>query len=662
MLQFTPHQIAQLRERLQRQPQILTALHEQTDPVAEHFHIQKTALATWTAYYACPRHSVPLTMDMADSEHHVCPVDGEVFTGEPYVGAWWRYINSHNGGACHSAALIWLLTGEDESLELARRILVEYATYYPGYEIHGGIPYNKPGKANAQALCDAGWIKDLLAAYDILREALTVEERTLIERDLLRCAADFLMTVRTDQLHNHEVVVDSAIAMIGLLLEEPRYLSFGLEERYGLRYQLEHATLSDGLWFEGTPGYHFYAMDQFLAYEGFAWNTEHSFFHDPHFIEVLKFPLRLLGPDCTLPLLNDSGSGYKGLAGNERIYEQAYALSGDADMLRLLHLCYQGRERNNRYSFFHGPEELPLCEELSHEDYHGGAPGASGLTTLHGPDGRFLLVKHSPFGGEHDHYDRLGLSFSAFGTAALPDIGTCFYGAPLHYAHYKNTLPHNTVNLNGENQPPANGRVLRYERREDHVLLDTEARWDGSYKPLDSFTICQWSDEAYAGAVFRRIIAWYGEFFIDLFHVTVPESRSIDWVFHVRGLPQFSGPALHDRPWTETGPGSYLRDVQTLDSSALSWGFEGGVLEVYPLLTSGSTLYRATGPDNPSTKELSYLIRRVEGTEALFASVIHARREDEPTISLVSCERTTTGVFLEVRLKSREPVQLTYEF
>ena len=50
----------------------------------------------------------------------------------------------------------------------------------------------------------------------------------------------------------------------------------------------------------------------------------------------------------------------------------------------------------------------------------------------------------------------LDISYEAFGKRITPDLGTTGYGALMHYDYYKNTGSHNTVNIEGNNQAPAN--------------------------------------------------------------------------------------------------------------------------------------------------------------------------------------------------------------
>ena len=64
--------------------------------------------------------------------------------------------------------------------------------------------------------------------------------------------------------------------MVGIALGREDYIRHALEDKYGLRYQLEHGLLQDGMWFENTFHYHFYGLLNFFAYEKMARNTPYS--------------------------------------------------------------------------------------------------------------------------------------------------------------------------------------------------------------------------------------------------------------------------------------------------------------------------------------------------------------------------------------------------
>lgn len=199
--------------------------------------VPETGCASWELFYYCPTHGVPLIWDRHASEHYRCPIDGEEFTGEPFRGGWWRKLNDLNARACYQLGIAWMLTEDKTYFDRVRDILMQYARYYPGYAEHGGIPYNGPGKMNAQTLCDALCLSEFVKGYDLIFDALTENEQLIIERDLLRAGADFLLSKRWEQLHNHEVRINSALAMLGAVLDDTHYLDIGVNKEWGLRDQ-----------------------------------------------------------------------------------------------------------------------------------------------------------------------------------------------------------------------------------------------------------------------------------------------------------------------------------------------------------------------------------------------------------------------------------------
>ncbi|HBC99230.1 MAG TPA: hypothetical protein DC053_07525 [Lachnoclostridium sp.] len=131
---------------------------------------------------------------------------------------------------------------------------------------------------------------------------------------------------------------------------------------------------------------------------------------------------------------------------------------------------YERESRDNLEAFVYGADVLPQCT-VDFDNYHVEA-GQPGCTVLRGKNGRYLLLKHDRYGGEHDHYDRLDISYLAYGKRISPDLGTTGYGAVLHYDYYKNTGSHNTVNIGEENQSPVLGKLTRYEEIDGIIYVE----------------------------------------------------------------------------------------------------------------------------------------------------------------------------------------------
>lgn len=663
MIQFTQQEVKKFIEKLKEDDGVIHWLTEQVHGVTEHgINIPETGIGTWGGYYFCKKHSTRLIYNPKDSEHHVCPVDGEALTDEQYTGSWWNATNGRNSRACHHSAILWMLTGEKEYLEYARTILTGYARFYPSYEVHGQVPYNEPGKVSAQAITDAGWVKGLVFGYDIVKEELSQEERSFVEKNLFAVCGEFLMEHRTDQLHNHEVVINSAIAMIGVLLGREDMIEFSVYGKYGLRYQLENAVFKDFLWFEGTLGYHFFTLGHLMSFEKFAVNTPYSLLSHPNYLPMLKMPIQLLQPDFTPPALNDTSS-QGSLSGQENIYEFAYKVYGDKELGWLLHKIYGQRERDRLLAFLYGADRIPEVEEPVLGNFH--SEDGCGLTVFRGKDSRYLLVKHSPYGGEHDHYDRLGILFSAYGRRILPDLATTGYSAPLHYGYYKNTGSHNTVVINESNQPPANPVVLAYSQEEDYLLLDVEVRWDGSYKPLDSFVIPDWDEESYRGVSLRRIIAWYEDYFIEIFKVDGVKDKTIDWVLHAEGsLKPMAGAEDSPGAFSSKKPFNHLKNMKKLVPEGVAksvWYGEGCNLCLYSGSAGDRTLYYGEGPGTSPVKDISYIIQRTKGESALFVNVFEAFASEPQIEGDVRICAKEDRVEVQLMLTSGEVRAFSYE-
>ena len=651
MFLFNKDEIAEFRRRVQKDRRIIELLKNQVKPALEReIAVPDEGISNWAHYYYCPTHSIRLRFDLDNPHAHICPVDGEVLAGEPYDSTWRSLMNRANYKWALELALLYLLTEDTSCAERSKNILFEYSKRYSGYAAHGNIPYNGPGKAEPQTLNEAVFLRTFAYATDLLEDYLSEDTDTFIKENMLLPGGEFLMKHRINQLHNHEVFVNSAIAVLGLYTGSDKLIKFAVCEPYGLKYQLEHGVLSDAFWFEGSINCHLVALESFMSFEKFAHFTKHAGLDIPKYIDMFRFVFSFLTPKKELPLLNDSSR----LNLNEyELFEFAYKLCRDSQLTATVNYTYQSKERNSVEGFFFLVETLPLQEgPLNLRNYHN-ADG-SGITVLRGEEERYLLIKHSPYGGEHDHYDRLALSFSALGSKLCSDFGTTGYGAQYHYEYYKNTGTHNTVMINEFNQAPANGEVFSYKEYADRIELECGVRWSANFKMPDSFTICDWSNDSYSGVEFRRKIIWCGKYFIEAFNVSNVKNHSIDWVLHVAGeLKADFIETVSVAEFSDKKPFKYLHDVKKLAVSGVvehSFKIDNGHFNLFSLVDE-HIIYRALGPDCPSINDVNYIINRKIGESALFINVFEAFAET-PEIKNVEVERADTGVLVKVNNKS----------
>lgn len=580
-------------------------------------HIPQTGIASWNLYYFCPHHGVRLTWQ-ADSPHqHACPVDGETFSGEPWDGAWWREMNGRNASACQQLGLLWRLTGETPYRDKVRMLLMGYADVYPDYKVHGDIPHNGPGKMNAQTLCEANCILDMALGYDFIRDSLPPGEQQHIGEILLRCAATFLRAHRSPQIHNHEVKISAALGVQGFVLEDESLLDFAVNQPYGLRWQLEHGLLAEGLWFEGSIHYHYYALQGFFAFEKLARGTHWSLLDGPWYPRMLSFPLSLVLPDGTFPRLNDCLAGQEKLYHRD-LYEFAWFIWHDPLYASVLQLTED--EADWRETLLWRDRALPETAINPLPQHSVFAPGA-GLTLWRHPQQQLaVLIKHSPWGGEHDHYDRLSLMLWQHNGWLLPDLGTTGYGAKMHYDYYKNSATHNTLSVNQTNQPPANTEVLGWHMGDDYHWIDAEVNWKKPPPTLNSHTRVEWDVEAWREVRFRRRLLWLDDVLIDLSTVENPHRQQLDWTLHLaaKALDQSGMP----QPFSLRGPLRDMRDSTVTPLHGCQPRHFSRENDTFALWLAGDgELWQGLAPDNPAIGDLSYLVLRNHLPQARFCCV-----------------------------------------
>ena len=595
-----------------------------------------------------------------------------MYTGQPYEGGWWTYINYDNSANCQALAYSYLCTGNPEHLAAVKQILLGYARNFKNYEVHGDIPYNKPGRMNSQVLCDSAQTYEYASAYAIVKDCFTEDERNLIEKEFFVPAAEHIMENITHQIHNHEVNICCAIGAVGLVLGRRDFLEFAVNEKYGLKYQLDNALLKNGLWFEGSLGYHFFALEALFNFDKLARYTEYSLTSDPHYSEILKkmllLPFNMVDCDGVLPRLNDGGGGSRIARPYSDVYEYGYAVFKDERLLPPIYeaIANRGGVRFSGFdTLFYGEEELPENPGYNTPADYLDDEG-SGLAVIRGNDSKCLLFKAIPYGGEHDHYDRLALSFKAFGKNLCSDIGTSSgYGSPLHYAYYKNTATHNTVCINGENIAPCETQVIKYERREDgSYLLDAKTLPPDNFVMPDSFTIQAWPDDTYAGSSMRRTLLYKDEYFIDVFRVSANNELRKDWIWHTAGEIALPEGAVSKSSVAESGPQSLLTDVYSYTGcgiTKLTYNCGDGVSLDIHALSDGKELIFAKGDNNPATSKISYVMERCFEKEPIYVNVIEAYKDKNSVIAKVDAVNENGKITVTVYEKNGKTFSFSTE-
>lgn len=621
----------------------------------------------WAHYYYCPKDGAALVFEWERPTRHRCPECGEVYAGEPYDSCWTTIAHNRIGRAAFHASLLNAVRPDPGLAAAAKGILLAYSAYYAGYEIHGDIPYNGPGKLFAQTLDEAHWIQDVAAAYAFLRGEWSDEEEERVRRGLLEPCARFLVAHKEKQIHNHAVLITSAISALGLLLGDEGVRTAGMDGEFGLRDQMRRGIFSDGLWYEGNIQYHAYALHALTAFALVAEGTHWDLWTDQSLKAMFDYPLDWVQPDGTMPSFNDAGPN-DSIGKYASLYEVAYGVYGDGIYGSFLNAAYglPSVRRDSANALLFG-RELGAAEEngpdaLLEACCRPVVRPESGLSKLAGREGWQVTVKHSKYGGEHDHLDRLGLSVCLGSVPLFVDPGTTAYGVPAHYGWFKHTFSHNTATLNGADQPPRDGRLVRFEEKDWGAWIETAVDWRGDdyavrdriYPPPEP---ASWDARAYFGASFRRIALLADGWLIDLFRADTPEPRDIALACHFSGEQAPSAgeewAETDETPFAAADP-RWLRGTRKLASGAggtfVCRMRDGSLLRQLSWCSEPSDVYTARTPDNPPTRERTTWVRRAPGSRgALFVQAYAATRESDcgyaPAIPTLEVSNVSDGTW-----------------
>ncbi len=201
---------------------------------------------------------------------------------------------------------------------------------------------------------------------------------------------------------------------------------------------------------------------------------------------------------------------------------------------------------------------------------------------------------------------------------------------------YRHTLSHNTVLIDGENQPAHTGSLLRFEVGDAFSVADADVSWTDA--------------GVYQGVRIRRGILWRGNYFIDLVRVTCPQTRQIDLAWHHTGLldmPSLTASAL------QSDQAGYQHLTNIRETSAPEWRAlwrtaNGPGTQVWALNPNAALTLTADAPFNPASETMPLVLRRVTGTQALFLSVIEPFAQ-QPAIENVTWNQSADAVTIHVQ-------------
>ena len=440
--------------------------------------------SNWFHWYVCPAHGARLTTGKKLGDwkwEHICPTGHEVWKGDPsrpdrdFDGCVLAGIHDGFARAIRQGGILYAVTGDARYAARARDILLAYAAKYLDYPLHDtqGRARIGGGRLSPQTLDESVWLIPAAQGADLIWDTLSEADRTtLADKLFLPAARDVILPHRMG-IHNIQNWKNSAVGLTGLLLGDSALTRAAIDDPdRGYRVQMAKGVQSDGVWFEGSWGYHDYTLSAVWALVEAARNCDLDLYGEP-LKKMFEAPIQLAMPNLMLPAFNDSAEG---AVGND-LYELAYARYHDPLYLAAL----AGSNRRNDYALWFGEVTLPPNQAASLSSRNSTASGYAILQRGDGAQATWLCLKYGPHGGGHGHYDKNNFILYAKGAVLFPDPGTRPYGSPLHLGWDKITLAHNTLVVDGASQAEATGKSLAFgtDGGADYAMTDAGPIYPG---------------------------------------------------------------------------------------------------------------------------------------------------------------------------------------
>lgn len=497
----------------------------------------------WVYYYACPAEGARLQAD-SETRHH-CPVCKRVFTDARTAAAYRTVLYYRLEAELKTLARAYALTGRAAYAEAVRDALLKMARAWPTFPRHDrwgrtGILAVVGGRRFAQLLDEATSLINLAEAWDLIADAPAVSDtdRALIEKQLFQMPVAEIDRYEwfVGSRNNHQSWFNAAKAVVGLVLGDEAMLRRALWGKAGLLWQVEHSVI-DGIWYEGSLAYHFYALQAIQHTLEAADRAGVSFRDHPILPTLWSGPLQLSYPNGQTPVFHDS------------------------DPISLAH--YQSIFAWGA-AYFNDPA-LAAGSPTGLASTNLARLGLAILRRGAGENASCLMLDYGEHGDHHGHPDKLNIALFALGRELLVDPGRLSYSLPEYESWCRTTVAHNTVTVGSRNQRSDTGRLLFY--------ADTP----------DAAAALALSDGAYPGATLRRFVVLANDLLVDAVAVRDAFPMQIDWIVHGRG--GLTGPTnltIRLKPLGERDGYPHLANLQdgvcsrgpvpftfTLDSGAL---------------------------------------------------------------------------------------------
>ena len=608
---------------------VVARLRKQADAILERGIEVPTEQGDWIFYYACREHNSTLRLNEAGE--HECPQCKKTYATPQVLGAYTTKLNNAIEGQLLTLGKAYHATKDGRYAAEVIRVLGVYASLYPGWGRHDrwgrkGMLAVIGGRRFCQSLDEAVSGIKLAKAYDLVVTwpDLPPETRITIERD---CFGEIVETIYAlyplySSKNNHMTWYNAGVATIAAVLGNRQWLDQAIDGSKGLNYQLNASVTADGLWYEGTVSYHFYAVQAVIETVDAAAAVGRDLDGDPRLKRLFTFPLNLAYPNGQLPAYNDGD--FARISGYRNYYKWA-----------TLH--------------WDDPGLAAFAETGQVEALPSAVFAASGYAYLRRGTGDQALAVALDFGengGHHGHPDKLQMVAYGLGRELFLDPGRLTYRCDEYETWTRQTIAHNTVALDRDSQRSTTGALLQFTTTDD---------WDAAVVE---------SAAAYRGANLRRAAILFDDVLVDLFAVRCSSDRQVDWTLHGT-IPLVVEPELAARaePLAAGHGYQHLADLRQGARSGVliaDWRVDKATVRSHVALDRETTVTTGTGIGYQLTQRLPFLMLS-DRTDHIVFAVVHDLSGSGERISAVSREDGDDHIVLHFK-RGDTPVVVSWKY
>ncbi|MCX7704917.1 MAG: heparinase II/III family protein [bacterium] len=493
-------------------------------------------------------------------------------------------------------AKAYAFTGNERYAERVKQVLLKLASLYPSFIRHDrwgrrGMLAVVGGRRYAQNLDEAVSAIDLASAYDLVANAqcFSDEDKRISEKLLQDIVREILrFQIFHGGRNNHQTWFNAAYTVVGLVTGDESLINEGIYGKYGLLWQIENSVTKDGLWYEGTIAYHFYALQAIQYTLDAAKRAGIDFSKNERLKSMWLGPINLAYPDGNLPVFHDSDPA--NLKNYQVFFLWGFRYFGDNILARYGGIQLQESQQRN-------PGSVNLSD--------------IGIAILRkGKDNKqvCVMMDYGPHGDSHGHPDKLNIVLFANGKEFLLDPGRISYSVPEYKTWCRTTLAHNTVIIDEKNQLPTEGKLVFFENTEDYSAC---------------FASC---NSAYPGYLLKRFLVLTEDFLIDVFTVEGKKKAKIDWIIHFRGQIKDSKDFLPIEFQNSKDGYMHLRDVRRFNRRDETLSIEisqdkNNCIRIFMCNTKNSEILTGTGIGYHLRDSVPFLLQRKDTDMTVFVTV-----------------------------------------